>query len=61
MQKKTTQKNNRVATAQGKPGKQGIWIFIFPDREKTGNLPKNIKNVILHREFTSNIGKFLKF
>ena len=33
-------------------------MFIFPDRENTGNLPKNI---ILHREFTSNTGKILKF
>ena len=32
---------------------QGIWMFIFPDRENTGNLPKNIKNMILHREFNS--------
>ena len=48
----------RVATAQGK---QGIWMFIFPDRENTGNLPKNIKNMILHREFASNTGKILKF
>ena len=48
----------RVAMAQGK---QGIWMFIFPDRENTGNLPKNIKNMILHREFASNTGKILKF
>ena len=46
----------RVATAQGK---QGIWMFIFQDRENTGNLPKNIKNMILHREFASNTGKIL--
>ena len=46
----------RVATAQGK---QGIWMFIFPDRENTGNLPKSIKNMILHREFASNTGKIL--
>ena len=26
---------NRVATAQGK---QGIWMFTFPDRENIGNL-----------------------
>ena len=32
--------NDRVATAQGKPG---IWMFIFPDRENTGNLPKILK------------------
>ena len=42
---------NRVATAQGK---QGIWKSIFPDRENTRNLLKNIKNVFLHREFTTN-------
>ena len=44
----------RVATAQGK---QGIWKSIFPDRENTGNLLKNIKNMFLHREFTTNTGK----
>ena len=32
--------------------KQGIHTVIFPDRESTGNFPKNIKNTILHREFT---------
>ena len=32
----------KVAMAQGK---QGIWMFIFPDRENTGNLPKILKNV----------------
>ena len=48
----------RVATAQGK---QGIYMFIFPDRENTGNLPKNIKNMILHREIASYTGKILKF
>ena len=53
--------DDRVATAQGKQGKQGIWMFIFPDRENTGNLPKNIKNMILHREIASNTGKILKF
>ena len=41
----------RVATAQGKPG---IWMFIFPDRENTGNLFKNIKELI----FTQ--GNYLK-
>ena len=30
--------SNRVATAQGKQGKQGIWFLLFPDRENTGNL-----------------------
>ena len=44
----------RVATAQEK---QGIWKSIFPDRENTGNLLKNIKNMFLHREFTTNTGK----
>ena len=34
----------------GKTGKQGIWMFIFPDMENTGNFPKNIKNKILHSE-----------
>ena len=33
---------HRVAMAQGKPG---IWMFIFPDRENTENLPKDIKNM----------------
>ena len=42
------------ATAQGKQEKQGIWKSIFPDRENTGNLLKNIKNMFLHREFTTN-------
>ena len=45
---------NRVATAQGK---QGIWKCIFPDRENTGNLPKNIKNMFYTGEFNSNTGK----
>ena len=47
----------RVATAQGK---QGIWKSIFPDRENTGNLLKNIKNMFLHKEFTTNTGKILR-
>ena len=42
----------KVATAQGKQG-----MSIFPDRENTGNLPKDIKNTFLHREFNSNTGK----
>ena len=42
-------------TAQGK---QGFWMFIFPDRENTWNLPKNIKNMILHREFNSKMENF---
>ena len=29
--------HGRVATAQGKQGKQGIWFLLFPDRENTGN------------------------
>ena len=48
---------DRVATAQGK---QGIGKSIFPDRENTGNLLKNIKNMFLHREFTTNTGKILR-
>ena len=28
---------------------QGIWILIFPDTEKTGNLPKTIKNMFQRR------------
>ena len=57
-QKNFREINIRVATAQGK---QGIWFLLFPDRKNTGNLPKNIKNMILHREFTFNTGKILKF
>ena len=49
---------NRVATAQGK---QGIWKSIFPDRENTGNLLKDIKNAFLHREFNSNTGKIWRW
>ena len=40
-------KISRVAMALGK---QGIGMFTFPDRENKGNLPKNIKNMIVHRE-----------
>ena len=47
----------RVATAQGK---QGIRKSIFPHRENTGNLLKNIKNMFLHRKFTTNIGKIMR-
>ena len=50
-------KSDRVATAQGK---QGIWKSVFPDRENTGNLLKNIKNMFLHRDFTTNTGKILR-
>ena len=46
------------AQAQGKPG---IWMFIFPDRKNTGNFSKNIENLFLLREFTSNTGENLKF
>ena len=42
-------------------GKTGIWKSIFPDRENTGNLLKNIKNMFLHREFTTNTGKIWVF
>ena len=48
---------DRVATAQGK---QDIWKSIFTDREDTGNFAKNIKNMFLHRKFTTNIGKGLR-
>ena len=41
-------------------GKTGNLKSIFPDRENTGNLLKNIKNMFLHREFTTNTGKILK-
>ena len=47
----------RVATAQGE---QGIQKSTFPDRENTGNLLKNIKNMFLHREFATNTGKILR-
>ena len=36
-------------------------MFIFQDRENTGNLPKNIKNMFLHGELVSNTGTFLNF
>ena len=37
-------------------------MFISPDRENTANLQKDfIKNMFLHREFTSNTGEILKF
>ena len=41
-------------------GKQGFWMFIFPDR-KHGDLPKSIKNQFLYREVTSNTQNILKF
>ena len=42
------------------PGKTGNLKVHFPDRENTGNLLKDIKNMFLHREFTSNTGKNLR-
>ena len=30
-------------------------MFIFPDRENTGNLPKTIKDMFLYRQFTFQI------
>ena len=45
----------RVATTYGE---QRIRIFIFPDGK---HLPKNILNMFLHREFTLNTAKILKF
>ena len=36
-------------------------MFIFQDRENTGNLAKNIKNMFLHGELVSNTGKGLNF
>ena len=38
---------NTVATAR----ENGLWMFIFPNRQNTVNLPK-----IFHKEFASNIG-----
>ena len=40
----------RVATAQGKQGKQGIWFLIFPDRENTGNFALTQGKILRHRE-----------
>ena len=53
---------HRVATAEGK---QGIRKCIFPDRENTGNLLKNIKNIYVftqgiyhqHRENSKELKK----
>ena len=42
--------NNRVATAQGKQGKQGIWFLLFPDRENTGNFAVTQRKNFRHRE-----------
>ena len=46
-----TLSENESDTVTGLPrhrGKQGIWRSLFPDRENTGNLPKDIKNTFLH-------------
>ena len=40
----------RVATAQGKQGKQGIWFLLFPDRENTGNFVITQGKFLRHRE-----------
>ena len=40
----------RVATAQEKQGKQGIWFLIFPDRENTGNFCFDTGKILRHRE-----------
>ena len=40
----------RVAMAQGKQGKQGIWFSIFPDRENTGNFAVTQGKFWRHRE-----------
>ena len=40
----------RVATAQGKQGKQGIWFLLFPDRENTGNFALTQGKILKHRE-----------
>ena len=40
----------RVATAQGKQGKQGIWFLLFPDRENTGNFTLTQGKFLRHRE-----------
>ena len=50
---------NRVATTQGK---QGIWMYIFPDRENTGNLPNNIKKCIWRTlSFVEGVGVEVPF
>ena len=41
---------HRVATAQGKQGKQGIWFLLFPDRENTGNFALAQGKILKHRE-----------
>ena len=40
----------RVATEQGKQGKQGIWYLLFPDRENTGNFVVTQGKFLRHRE-----------
>ena len=40
----------RVATAQGKQGKQGISFLLFPDRENTGNFALTQGKFLRHRE-----------
>ena len=40
-------------------GKIGNLTLHFPDKENTGNLPKTIKTMFLHREFTSNTNQIL--
>ena len=40
----------RVATAQGKQRKQGIWFLLFPDRENTGNFVVTQGKIWKHRE-----------
>ena len=37
---------------------QGIWMFIFLDSENTGNLPKILKNIFLHKNLPMTQGKF---
>ena len=41
---------DRVATEQGKQGKQGIWFLLFPDRENTGNFAVTQGKFLKHRE-----------
>ena len=54
----TEQFHNRVATAQGKQGKQGIWLLTFPDRENTGNL---VNLIFYTGKIVPTQGKFGKF
>ena len=41
--------------AQGKWGKQGIWLLTFPDRENTGNL---VNLIFYTGKFVPTQGKF---